>query len=916
MKTSPWLLLATLATACTDDTDPLVGAPCTTNDDCPADQHCEAGKCAAGSGNACERDSDCGPGMVCNIVTSCGASRCSGNTCAPQACTTHDECAADGYVCRQGTCQAPEACDNTGMCLDGLVCNDQNLCVPPSGTCTADDQCTGGTICAGGMCVTPTPCTTSAECPPELNCIQGVCNDPCTMASDCGTPAQFYNCDTATGECQQRCTQDNQCPANFFCDNFLCVPVECTQDSECDQANMEICQGAAEGRGRCVMVVMCGPNGTCPMGTVCNPQNNRCEAVPACRTDRDCPGTAYCDNGFCLPSTDCSTTMCPDGFDCVGNVCVPGVCRGDQDCMMGQICIGGACQMPPSPDTVVEVVIVTPAGFVRPGTTYAFVAIALDQAGRGVPGVTFEWLSSMMAVATIDADGVATGGNSTGVTEIRARVQTANGPVTSDPVELTNLGPTPAMGVRITVVRATNGTPIAGATVEVDGAFGTSSAVTDATGVALFANATGVYDVTVGHASHDYVSVLGVTSTDVILPVPPATRADMVAGIKGTVDLSQVTTEGGLSLSLSGASIASPLLTFDGANLFGGDLITVNVPMVGNIGIPAGNTVEVELMGFMIPLKTEYYARATPGLRSVWTFGGRIGLDNFGGGGFGNLLATILPFFQRFEHGVVPTTQNPLVAIPTIVDTNDFDGDGDTTERIPDWNGFPAQPMQPSVSQSLRYQLAVDNLPFVSGGNANTLVIVAGTLLPSVGFVPLGLDGQSDMGGSGIVSTFTTKMTPPHSGLEAGQYAVLATAVRIDMGLPGPGSARLFVGDAIPTAVDLSDGWLDSPLDATWNGPAREVGLPVLPGADMYRISFASPDGAWNVYGPSAGPTLPIPPPPAGLVDRTMSATITVDAVDLEQGAGVETLFELTRGGNLGVDRSTRGFARAIVGRP
>lgn len=923
MKRCLLALLAAFSFACSDDTTDLDETPCENNDACPADQWCNDGTCEPGTGNECTSDEQCETGEECDIVRDCGATRCSGNTCVPRSCTSHDECWTDGLVCRGGTCQPPESCDDTGNCLDDLFCNDDNLCVPPDGTCTDDGDCPGELICVAAACVTPTSCDTSDDCPPSQNCIQGVCDDPCTQDADCGSPAQAYLCDTASGDCFQRCLTDGQCPDGTWCDDEaaqgpggLCIPAECTTDAECDQANDEICDGKDEGRGHCVEVVRCD-QGDCPPGFACDTATNICEPVPACRTDRDCEGSAYCDGGYCVPADDCSTASCPTDFECIGDVCVPAVCRGNADCtVQGEVCISGSCMTPPSPDQVVEVQIVTPAGVVRPGTTYAFTALALDQAGRAVPGVTFEWLSSDPNVASIDADGLATGGNSNGVTEIRARVQTAAGPVTSTPVELTNLGPAPNT-VRVTVIRSTNGTPISGADVEISGAFGTESATSDQSGVATFsATATGTIDVTVAHPSHDYVSVLGASATDLVVPLPPITRPDVAAGVKGTVDLSQVTTQGGLSMSLSGASMPSPLHTFDAAGLFGGDLIQVAVPMVGNIGIPAGNTVEVDLMGFQIPLKTEYYARAQPGMRAIWTFGGRIGVDAGTFGNLNNLLALLIPYFQRFEHGVVPSTT--LVGIPTVVDTADFDGDGDTAETIPDWNNFPAQPMQPIVSQSLRYQLAVDNLPFVSGGNANTLVVIAGALLPGIGFVPLGLDGQTDENGNGIVQAFITKMAPAHGGLEAGEYAVIASAVRIDGALPGPGSVRMYVGDSVPTSVDLSDGWLDSPLDATWSGPNREVGLPVLSGADLFRIAFSSPDGAWHVYGaaPAGGGAIAIPPPPAGLVDRTSSATVTVDAVDLEQGTDPATLFDLTSGGNLGIDRVTRGFSRAIVGRP
>ena len=54
------------------------------------------------------------------------------------------------------------------------------------------------------------------------------------------------------------------------------------------------------------------------------------------------------------------------------------------------------------------------------------------------------------------------------------------------------------------------------------------------------------------------------------------------------------------------------------------------------------------------------------------------------------------------------------------------------------------------------------------------------------------------------------------------------------------GSARLLVASRLPEDVDMTDGWLDSPVDAPWSSMMREVTLPVIANADMYRIAFAS----------------------------------------------------------------------------
>ncbi len=912
----PILLFA----ACTDDTGNLSDGgtlKCQSNDDCTADTWCQMGACIPGTGNDCESDTDCNADEVCDIVTDCGATRCSGNTCVPRGCEDHDDC-EEGKVCREGMCADPERCDDLGNCLDGLVCNDENLCVPPSGECQNEDDCEGDELCIDGECLPPTPCQTSADCPADLRCIQDVCQEPCENDDDCGG-APVFSCDTDTGECSQGCFQDDQCPADFICEGFSCVDAECTQDSDCDVGSDEICEGEEDGHGRCIVVVRCMDSSECPPGNLCDPQTGICEPQDPCRTDRDCPAMNYCESGFCFPSEGCMQGGCEPGFECIADLCVPSVCRGDAECTAPDICVAGTCTAPPSPNFVTEVRIITPAGVVRPGTTYAFTALALDQAGRVVHGVDFGWTSSSTAVATIDADGLATGGQASGDTEIRASVQTTNGPVTSGPVLLTNLGPPSPADVRVRVVRQTNGTPISGAQVEIVGSFGALSATTDAQGSAVFTGASpmGAFDVTAAHPDHDWISVMQNSATDLVLPLPPLTRPDVASGISGAVDLSQVSSSGALSLSLSGASMPSPLLDFNAAQLFGGDIFQVQVPIpqVPPIPIAGGNTVEIEFMGFPVPLKTTYYSRADPGLRAIWSFGGKTGLNNGGGlGDLANLATAILPLFSRFDHAVVPATN--IVGIPTVVDGSDIDGDGDTTENVPDWLSFPNVPMTPNQAQRLRYQLSVDNLPFVSGGNANALIVISGVILPGLGFVPLGLDGQADDMGNGIVPTFITKMAPPHGGLEAGEYAVMAASVRFGMGtaLPGPGSARLFMGPQLPALVDMSDGWLDSPVDATWSEVMRQVGLPLLPGADMYKVALSAPSGRWHIYTPAPmSQSISVPSAPAGLTDRAVGASAVVDAVDLEASASVDALFDVVSGGAIGLDRVTRGYSRAVI---
>jgi hypothetical protein len=741
------------------------------------------------------------------------------------------------------------------------------------------------------------------------------------MDVDCGQQL-IWHCDTTSGQCEQRCNNDQICPNETICENFVCVPSQCDTNADCKMGMNPQCVGGAMGHGRCMNVVMCDAMGNCPPNMVCDKTTNNCQMLPACVSDRDCMNNSYCENNYCQPSTACSMAMpCPATRDCVGGTCVPAVCRGDTDCTMGQRCIGGMCQNPPSSMTVTMVRIITPAGVVRPTTTYRFTAVALDQSGAVVPDVTFIWMSSSTGVATIDGTGLATGGQTAGVTMVTASAMAATGLVTSAPVMLRNLGPVPGTtGVRVSVVDLSNGSPIEHASVQLVSGVAPVTMMTDASGSVSFpAPAPASFGITAAEPNHDFVTILGLTTNDVLVGLPPLTKPTLAGGIQGAVDFTNVTTMGALSVSLSGASFASPLVGFDPAQLFGGDIFILNIqnPQGGGnlmIPVPASATLSFAFGPTNIPLKGTYYARATSGERAAWGLAGKLDVSALmmGGGGAmgGNFFGTLLPYLQRWQHGVKPVVD--VVAIAEVPDTHDINGNGNTTELVPDYAHFPMAPLAPDTSQTLRYELKVAALPAVSGGNANALLVVGGTMIPGVGFVPLGLDGQQDTG-MGIVGDFTTKIAPAHGGLEAGAYAILATAIRLNAGaLPGPGSVRLLTAPRLPETVDLSDGWVGVPTMVGGNSMSRTYQWSAPTSATYYRLAFANADGAWNVYSPT--PMVTVPAAPQGLMDRTLSATVSIDAIRLAPNTTSNALFDVSAGGAQALDNATQGFARVIVG--
>lgn len=911
---SPLLLsLASALWACSSETSGLDGgARCTSQTECPEGQFCDLAleQCRPGSVKVCQRDQDCGTDEVCTEAF----------TCEPKACTAHGEC-SEGNLCLEGACAEAPACRPTGDCPEGSSCDvDLGRCVPES-ACTADSQCEGGGLCLAGLCTPPGSCTESAECPTDLVCRGGSCARKCQADADCGQPAQAWSCDTGSGECTRRCLGDGTCPSGFICESNLCEAEQCEVTADCMASNQR-CEDGGE-HGRCVTFVPCTEGGgECPDNFVC--ESDECVELPQCLGDRSCEADAYCEDDHCQPSAACGPNEpCTAGLDCIGGRCVPAYCRSDADCTTeGERCLAGSCQVPPGTELVIQVVIVTPAGVVRPGDTYGFVALALDPSGNAIPGLDFDWNSSVPGVATIDGDGLAAAGAQAGTTQITASITGPSGTITSSPVALQNLGELEAGDVRIFAAAAANGAPVSGAIVELVGAFGTRTGATDSSGVAIFEalDPSGAFDVTVASEGHDYVSLLGVEAHDLVVPLPSLTRTDRVGGVRGTVDLSQVQTEGALSVSLSGVSMESPIFGNDPSGFLGGELFTVNVTIPGvggtDIPVPAGMTLRVDFMGFPFDIKTNFYARARAGTRAVWSIAGRVDLADvgLGGGAMQNPVGALLPALQRFEHGLRPSVS--VLPLPTIVDGADINGNGNTTELVPDYGSFPSVSNRPSVSQNLRFYLdpGTARLPLVTGGNANTVLVVSGALLPGIGFVPLGFDGLQDDGGNGFVPAFSSRMAPAHGGLEAGEYAILVAAFRLEgTTAPGPGSARMVVASSLPSTFDVSDGFLDSPLGTTFTAGTRELAGTRLASADAVSASFRSPIGAWHVYGVATSGSLALPALPAGATDRLEDAEAEVTLLDLDSGATLDQLFGAGRGSPLGLDRATRGYAKASV---
>src|SRR5699024_4575012 len=116
---------------------------CSTHQDCAADAICAAGACRQG----CEGQEDCAADEVCNGVSfTCEPAGCTPDSCgAFQVCDDSDELAV---------CRYDGSCDNDVICgvyarqndLEGDYICQNSRCVqkPP---CVEDSDCKGGELC-------------------------------------------------------------------------------------------------------------------------------------------------------------------------------------------------------------------------------------------------------------------------------------------------------------------------------------------------------------------------------------------------------------------------------------------------------------------------------------------------------------------------------------------------------------------------------------------------------------------------------------------------------------------------------------------------------------------------------------------------------------------------------------------------
>ena len=301
-----------------DSGPPLLenGSVCSSDEACLSG-HCD-GICCAG-GDCCKTVSDCnittnGIALACNDVTQCqgsgGRIECS-----------DFRCQAIGGEPNDSACTSMTVADNCGsfkpVFCNGMVDQQAPSCLT---RCRSDDDCDANAHCiATGVCAPDL--TSGGLCVRNEDCASGHCSqNVCCDRDDC-------------------CAQPSDCPASY------------SAAPTCD--NRSICRGTRKAatctRNICGSQMVdddraCGNDivvNDCALFADVHCNGNENQGMPMClRTctiSSQCDGTAYCDNGVCMPKKANGET-CPGARN---EVCSSGVCGSNGLCCVdsnGQCC--------------------------------------------------------------------------------------------------------------------------------------------------------------------------------------------------------------------------------------------------------------------------------------------------------------------------------------------------------------------------------------------------------------------------------------------------------------------------------------------------------------------------------------------------------------------------------------------------
>lgn len=549
------------------------------------------------------------------------------------------------------------------------------------------------------------------------------------------------------------------------------------------------------------------------------------------------------------------------------------------------------------------------------GTSGSCVGAAVGSSGDLVAGQTLAWNSSDTAAVAIDASGAVEAGVAPGAAQITCTVQ-GSLEAASSPATINVLPNVDAGLVRVIVVDDYSGAPISGATVvvsPVDG--GSASLVTGDAGIVEFAAAPPLSEVSVYHASYNYVTVVGYAASDMQVAITPAPDSTKAGGIHGTFsyDMTGVAADK-VEIGIAGLSFPGTMLDFS-FDLVVGEQVPTSL-MGLTLKLPRGVFAYLEPTALLV---REYQALGLGGKRVRWGLATREAVATVltlagVASDPGAIVTALVPILAKSNHTL--QANYTVTEIPTISDS-----DGGTT---PDFANMPNLTLSASRPLSTNIALDVPRLPSYGGAAfLKASVGVIGALVPGQGFTPLGLgaarDTQSggetpdgivdtDLGDAGNQTVMPVQITPSYGGIEGAPYLVLLLASSFSgtaADAPPVASSSLLkvyqpsqVMPESPTTVAFEPfdagaavEFLALPIGATYDAGARVLSaVPTISGARLHRLVFGtSRVRRWFIY--FIGSSVTVPTPPSAEWNLATDALYRIDSIALTGTNSLQSLF-------------------------
>ena len=645
-----------------------------------------------------------------------------------------------------------------------------------------------------------------------------------------------------------------------------------------------------------------------------------CQPVFRCEADSDCTTQGF-DEG------QCTDAALPCVCDVDSGACYSATCSTSSQCADEMICAAGSCvPQPADADTLLRIVSRQTALVTDATTTVLIDGYVADNADVRFP-VEVTWASDNDAIIAVDSAGVATGGAQAGdavltathaggaTASITLRNVTLSPEDTLTVITLTEGTLKPASG-NYAMVDTSTGEAVASGALPESGVISTNHAAADGLDVHIFAD------------EHDWVSHLKVTGATLFVPLTPTmwgsvamtpegeltdeTELFGATVIEGAVDMGDYDKPGEVELTLSALPFGATLFDFNLESILGANVKRFFHPDTQLPGVDTTETLEMPgglTFAFAGPAVPTYVLAVPPGSSTLWTLGGRIGIDEvfafsddifeaFGGGtvNFGQIASYLMPFFTEFWSGLSKT---PALSL-----------DGDALSTV---NTTLETPM------ALHMDIDVPTLPSLGQlGWAATVFAIGGAMTGDELFYPLGLaaagdtsdetkwpaDGEID----GIEETpepdpLALSMAPlygelagPHSGYTT---ALVALSIRDNGEDPRPeGGSAIFAkrpaGEAHTTSFPEST-FLAFSFESGWDAESRTVTAESVAEAETVRLLFKGATGSnWTLWlNGSATYTVPTPADLVGEMTEDRAAdplTVLISQFDFSVDVTLEDL--------------------------